>query len=292
MHPESTAEFKIPPHVSGPPRIEYAALSDVGKVRRNNEDHFLVCRLCKSLDVLDTSLIGEADGRRDERAGYVLLVADGMGGVAAGERASAAVVRGVRTHLIETAKWFFSLDDPDEAVRISLLRESLEGLDRQLIDEADRDPTLAGMGTTLTAAGILAGAAFILHVGDSRAYLLRDGELAQLTRDHTVAQQLLDAGLLRPEEARSHRLRHVLTNSLGGRPGVSGEVINLRLRAGDRLVLCTDGLHDEVADEGIEAALRAHPGAGDACRALVDAALQQGGRDNVTVIVANYAGTA
>src|SRR5262249_54896057 len=161
--------------------------------------------------------------------GYLLLVADGMGGVGGGEHASATVVRGVKRHLMETAKWFFRLDDPDENVRIRLLKESLEGLDRQLIEEARRDPALAGMGTTLTAAGIVDGAAFIVHVGDSRVYLLRDGQLEQLTRDHTVVQKLLDAGLVTPEGARSHRMRHVLTNSVGGSPGVSGEIVKLRL---------------------------------------------------------------
>jgi protein phosphatase len=263
-------------------------LSDVGKVRHNNEDHFLVCRLRKSLEVLDTNVDEARDGRNSEREGYILLVADGMGGVAGGERASALVVQGVKRHLIETSKWFFSLEDPDENVRIRLLRETLERLDGELIEEAKNNPSLTGMGTTMTAAAIIDGAAFIVHVGDSRVYLLRDDAIEQLTRDHTVAQQLLDAGLLKPEEMKSNRLRHVLTNSLGGTRGVRGEIVKLHLRDGDRLLFCTDGLNDMVGDDSIAQILRENPHASAACRALVDAALGQGGRDNVTVIVANY----
>jgi protein phosphatase len=132
------------------------------------------------------------------------------------------------------------------------------------------------------------GAAFIVHVGDSRVYLLRDGQLEQLTQDHTLVQRLLDAGLLKPDEAKGHRMRHVLTNSVGGSPGLSVQIVKLRLRDGDRLLLCTDGLNDMVPDDRIREVLLAHGQPGEACRALVDTALLQGGRDNVTVIVANY----
>jgi protein phosphatase len=291
MPPEPTTEIDRPALAGARPRawrLESAALSDVGKVRPNNEDHFLICRLCKTLQVLHTNVAEVANSPHAEQEGYLLLVADGMGGVAAGEHASATVVRGVQRHMLETSKWFFRLDDPDEDVRVRLLKETLEGLDRQLIDEAKQDPSLSGMGTTLTAAGIVDGAAFIVHVGDSRVYLYRDGGLEQVTQDHTVVQKLLEAGLLKPEEVRSHRMRHVLTNTLGGSRGVCGEIHNLRLRAGDRILLCTDGLNDMLDDEAIARLLVANPRPDDACRALVDAALQGGGRDNVTVIVANY----
>jgi protein phosphatase len=291
MFSEPTTEVEVPalaPTSGSQWNVEHAALSDVGKVRRNNEDHFIVCRLRKSLEVLDTNVVEEQDGHDAERDGYLLLVADGMGGVAGGERASAFAVQGVKRHLMETAKWFFRLDDPDEDVQIRLLRESLEHMDRELVEEAKNDPALRGMGTTLTAAGIVDGAVFIVHVGDSRVYLLRADVLEQLTQDHTVAQKLLDAGLLKPEEVKSHQLRHVLTNSLGGTLGVRGEIVKMRLRDGDRLLLCTDGLNDMLSDDSIAGILRENPQATAACRALVDAAIQQGGRDNVTVIVANY----
>jgi PPM family protein phosphatase len=113
-----------------------------------------------------------------------------------------------------------------------------------------------------------------------------------LTRDHTVAQQLVDAGIIGPEEARSHRLRHVLTNVVGGKPGVRGEIVKLRLGDGDRLLLCTDGLHEMVSEDRIAQILESEPRPDNACRALVKEALRNGGRDNVTVIVANHSLTA
>jgi PPM family protein phosphatase len=286
--PSTVDTLPLTPAKPGAGRVECAGLSDVGKVRPNNEDQFLICRLCKSLEVLQSSLPPEAGAALTDRPGYLLVVADGIGGSGGGERASAVVVEEAKRYVLQTAKWFFSLDDPGEEVRLRLLRESLERVDRRLIAEAEANPALAGMGTTLIAATVVSGDVFMLHVGDSRAYLFRDGELSQLTRDHTLAQHLLDAGVLQPAQAKVHHSRHVLTNALGGTPGVKGEIVKLRLADGDRLLLCTDGLSDMVGDEQIAELLRAHPRPEEACRALVSAALDHGGRDNVTVIVAAY----
>ena len=218
-------------------RIEFGAWSDIGKVRPSNQDQYLIARLRKSVDVLAASLPPEECSPLVTREGYLFLVADGMGGHAGGDRASALVVREAITHVVETAKWFFRLDDPDEEVRLRLLRESLEKVDRKLIEEGKNDPALTGMGTTLTALSILGADGFIVHVGDSRAYLFRDSVLEQLTRDHTVVQELVRQGLISAEDARTHRLRHVLTNVLGGKPGVEGEIVKLRLADGDRILL-------------------------------------------------------
>ncbi len=266
-------------------RIEFGARSDVGKVRPNNQDQYLIARLRKSVDVLAASLPPEQGLPPASRDGYLLLVADGMGGHAGGDRASAFVVKETIKHVVETAKWFFRLDDPDEEVRLRLLREALEKVDRQLIEEGENDPSLAGMGTTFTALSILGADGFIVHVGDSRAYLFHEGVLEQLTRDHTVVQELVRQGLISPEDARKHRLRHVLTNALGGMPGVQGEIVKVRLADGDRLLLCTDGLHGLVSNDQIGEILRTFPSPEEACRELIDAALAQGGRDNVTVVV-------
>jgi PPM family protein phosphatase len=219
----------------------------------------------------------------------VFLVADGIGGAAAGERASAFVVQEAKKHMLFTAKWFFRLDDPDEEVRLRLLRESLERLDRALIEEAEMDPSLTGMGTTLTAASSIGLDLFLVHVGDSRAYIFRAGQLEQLTRDHTVAQDLVDGGLLEPEQAKTHRSRHMLTNAIGGRPGVRGEVMKVRLASHDRLLLSTDGLHDLVSNDRIAKVLGLPAEPDAVSKALVEAALDQGGRDNITVVVADYA---
>ncbi len=267
-------------------RLEFSARTHVGKVRPNNEDQYLIVRGTKALDVLDTSLSPEQRPVLHTREGYFLMVADGMGGCPAGERASALVVSESVKHLVETAKWFFRLDDPDEDVRIRSLREGLERLDRKLIEEGEHDPALAGMGTTLTAVSIVGSDVFIVHVGDCRAYLWRDGQLEQLTRDDTRAQELVDSGLLRPEEVRKHRLRHVLTNVIGGRPGVEGEMLALRLLDGDRILLCTDGLYEPVPDPQIVEVLSRCSDPAQASHALVEAALNAGGPDNITVVVA------
>jgi PPM family protein phosphatase len=273
----STAPFDV--------RIEFGAWSDIGKVRPTNQDQYLVARLRKSVDVLAASLPPEQCAPLVTHDGYLFLVADGMGGRAGGDRASSLVVQEAITHVVETAKWFFRLDDPDEEVRLRLLRESLEKVDRKLIEEGKNDPALAGMGTTLTALSVLGADGFIVHVGDSRAYLFRAGALEQLTRDHTMVQELVRQGLISSEDARTHRLRHVLTNVLGGVPGVAGEIVKLRLADGDRVLLCTDGLHGSVPDDQIGEILGSLLSPEEACRDLVEAALSRGGRDNVTAVV-------
>jgi protein phosphatase len=289
---DSTDEFPVPTESAALPKVpvQFGALSHVGKVRKNNEDQYLVARLKKTLEVLQGS--SPAAEGLEELDSYMFLVADGIGGAEAGEHASAFVVREAKKHLLFTAKWYFRLDDPDEEVRLRLLRESLERMDRTLIEEAQMDPSLAGMGTTLTAAGSFGLDLFLVHVGDSRAYLFRDGNLEQLTRDHTLAQDLIESGLLEPEEAKTHRSRHVLTNALGGMSGVHGEVIKVRLVHGDRLLLSTDGLHDLVEHDRIRDLLHLHTDPKAACQALVEAALDQGGRDNITTIVAAFGGAA
>src|SRR5262249_3202976 len=159
-------------------------------------------------------------------------VADGLGRHAAGEHASALVIQEVKKFVLLSAKWFYRLDDPDEDVRLRLLREGLERIDRRLLAEAEGDASLAGMAASLTAACSIGTALFFVHVGDSRAYLYRGGRLGQLTHDHTLAQKMVDVGLFRPEDVKTARVRHVLLNVLGGQPGVEAETGKLRLADG------------------------------------------------------------
>jgi serine/threonine protein phosphatase PrpC len=289
LHSGDDTTIVIPPAATGPAKVwlEFAAQTHIGKVRPQNEDQYLIARLSKALVLLATSVPAEQRTEISDREGYLLLVADGMGGHAGGERASAFIVNEALHYLMETAKWFFQLDDPDDNVRLRLLREGLERADRKLIEAAKRDPALTGMGTTLTAVSLIGADAFLVHVGDSRAYLLRKGRLEQLTRDHTHVQKLVELGLLKPEQARTHRLRHHLTNALGGMPGVEGEIMKFRLADGDRLLLCSDGLTEPIRDDRIAEMLGQFPNPEDACRALIEAALNAGGPDNITVVVAN-----
>jgi protein phosphatase len=256
-------------------------------VRSKNEDQYLIARASKSLQVLQSSLAPPDVAQVPDEEGYLMLVADGIGGHAAGERASALVVNEVQRLVVATFKWFFHLGDPDEAARARTIQEGLDRLDRQLFAEGRADPSLAGMGTTLTAANLVGAELTVVHVGDSRAYLFRGGRVEQLTQDHTIVQALVNAGLIRPEEARLNPFGHVLTNALGGSsPGVRGEIRRLPLANGDRVLLCTDGLTDLVSDDRIADMLALHAEPEEACRALVDAALARGGRDNISVVLA------
>jgi serine/threonine protein phosphatase PrpC len=288
-NPASADTIQMPAPEIGVPAtpLTFAAKTNVGLVRTNNEDQYLIVRLRKALDILDTSLDADDRPQLADQEGHVFLVADGIGGRAGGERASAIVVREATHYLLGAAKWFFRLDDPDEHVRLRLLREALDRIDRQIIEAGEDNPALTGMGTTLTAVSIVGRDLFIVHIGDSRAYLYHDGQLKQLTTDHTLTQELVDQGVLTPDQAKTHRLHSVLTNALGGKPGVDADIVKLRLADGDRVLVCTDGLSELVDDGEIAQLLSRHSAPEPACEALVAAALDAGGLDNVTVIVVN-----
>jgi protein phosphatase len=271
-------------------RLEYCAQTHPGKVRSNNEDHYLVARLAKSMTICETSLPGGAGKTLfSGEEGYLMIVADGMGGHAAGERASALAVESVERFVLNTLKWFLHLGGNEEHELFHELRQALEYADRAVIDRARSDATLHGMGTTMTMAYTVGTDLFIVHAGDSRAYLFHDGALEQLTSDHTLVQALITGGAISPEDAKHHRRRNVVTNVVGGpNKGVFAEIHKLKVADGDLLLLCTDGLSEPVADETIGEILGSADGPEDACARLVDRALALGGPDNVTAVVARY----
>lgn len=271
-------------------RVEVGGLSHPGKVRDNNEDQFLVAKLAKSMRVCLSSLPDAGATHFSDEEGYLFVVADGMGGAAAGEQASALAVQTVEGFVLDTVKWFLHLGGQEQATLASELRGALERADRTVIERARADARLAGMGTTLTLAYSVGRDLFVVHAGDSRAYLLRDGQITQLTTDHTLAQIMVEGGALSAEAARRHRARNVVTNVVGGpNPGVRAEIHKLLLEDRDTLLLCSDGLSGPVPDDRITAALQ-QPGDPDAtCRQLVDLALEAGAPDNVTVVLARYA---
>jgi PPM family protein phosphatase len=270
--------------------VDVGALSHVGKVRKNNEDHFLVGRLGRSLEPMMTNVPPEFLPQRLDEVGYGFLVADGMGGAVAGEVASALAVNVLIEVVGETAAWGRRIDADEAQALMERLGNYYNEIHSRLIEEAQSDPRLAGMGTTLTVAYSFCKDLFVAHVGDSRAYLFRQGELHQLTCDHTLAQALAARGQIAPEAVAGHRFKHVLTNVLGGHAGpVQTEIQHIRLEQGDRLLLCSDGLTDMVSDAQIAHVLSHIQGSDQVCRALVDLALEAGGRDNVTVVSARYA---
>ena len=291
-YPISTSPTDGPPPrvASATVRADLAGLSDVGRVRPNNEDHFLVVRFDRALQTLLTNLPEGLVPPRAEEVGYGMVVADGMGGMAAGEVASRLAIRTLVDLALSTPDWVLKKGTPEIERVMQRMAERYRRVDEALSEEAQADPGLSGMGTTMTLACSIGSDLVLAHVGDSRAYLMRSGELHLLTRDHTLVQELVDRGVVRPEDASTHPFRHVLTRYLGGGRGdiVTEEVQRISLADADQLLLCTDGLTDLVDATTIGAILRSAVSSKDACETLVEAALQKGGKDNVTVVLARY----
>ena len=266
-------------------RLTCAGVSHPGKVRQNNEDHFLIAKLAKSMKILQTNLTQMNATRFSDEDGYLLVIADGMGGAAAGERASALAVLSIEQFALNTLKWFFHLGGKGESVLLDELRQSVEAADRSILDASQADRHLAGMGTTLTVGYCVGADLYVVHAGDSRAYLAREGHLEQVTCDHTLVQLLVENGLITPEAAKTHARRNVVTNVVGGpQAGVHSEIHKIRLRQGDVFLLCSDGLTEVVNDDKIGETLNR----GDSPKVLADRLIEQalaaGAPDNVSVV--------
>ncbi len=270
-------------------RVDCAGLSDRGRVRQDNQDHFYLGRLGRFSETLSTSLPAGELPNRLEQAGHVAVVADGMGGHAAGEVASRTAIIVFFHLLFDTPDWVLKVDDESARKILDRVGDRYRSLDSLLDERSQIDPSLRGMGTTMTLTYSIGYDLFLAHAGDSRAYLCRDGALQQLTRDHTRVQELVDAGMLTREEAATHRLRNVLTNVLGGGvPLTDVDLHRIALVAGDTVLLCSDGLYDVVKQEELAGILGAAPSAAAACRLLIDLALERGAPDNVTAVVSRY----
>jgi protein phosphatase len=272
-------------------QVEFAALSHPGKVRSNNEDHFLVTRFGRFFERLQTNLPEGEIPARSAEVGYAMFIADGMGGHSAGEIASKLAISTFVGLVLNVPDWILRLDEESYEQEIRERATERYGQVKEVMsDRAEADPALRDFGTTMTMALSLGQSLFIAHIGDSRAYLFRQRMLCQMTRDHTLAQALADAGHITHEEIASHRLRHVLLKSLGpqcekAQPDVLQPVT---LADGDCLLLCTDGLTDMISDEKITEILGKGEAADKLCQELVEQALEAGGKDNVTVVVARY----
>jgi serine/threonine protein phosphatase PrpC len=269
--------------------IDSFGMSDRGRVRPDNQDHFYIGKLGRFSQTLATSLpAGELPSRLEE-AGHVAVVADGMGGHAGGEVASRTAIIVFFHLLFDTPDWVLRVDDESATKILDRVTDRYRSLDSLLDERARVDPNLRGMGTTMTLTYSLGFDLFLAHAGDSRAYLCRDGSLRQLTRDHTRVQELVDAGMMTREEAATHRLRNVLTNVIGGGvPLTDVDVHRVPLASKDIVLLCSDGLYDVVKDDELASILAAAATAQVACRTLIDLALERGAPDNVTVIVSRY----
>ncbi len=270
-------------------QVEFGALSNQGKVRTNNEDSYLAVKLSRTLTPVLTNVPDKYLPVPFEENGYGMVVADGMGGQAAGEVASRTAIQVLMNLTTKAPKWTLKLDDDEAKELMAQGINFYKKIDYKLSERAKTEPALNGMGTTMTGTYSVGRNLFIVHVGDSRAYLFRDSKLYQMTRDQTVAQALADTGQIAETDISKHPLRHMLTNAMGSRDGdVVAEIQQLKLADGDRILLCSDGLTEMVKDEAIADTLLRIPASANACQALVELALQNGGKDNVTVVIARY----
>jgi PPM family protein phosphatase len=274
-----------------PPRalsVKAFGITDKGKVRTTNEDQFLIAELTKAMRVWQTSL-PEPKLQVGEEHAHLFLVADGMGGHRAGERASALAVVAIEHFTLNTFKWFFGSDRSEAQKALAQFQSALTQADARILEEATDHPELSGMGTTVTMAFHLGAQLCVVHVGDSRAYVYRDGELEQLTQDHTLMADMVRSGALRPDEVATHRLRHVITNVVGGQElGVTVEARAFEVQAGDRLLLCSDGLTEMVTNEAIAATLDAEPAPEGAAKKLLAQATEAGAADNITLLIVRF----
>ena len=263
--------------------VGIVAATHVGHKRSRNEDHFAVFRRTRDCQMLISNLPSDDVALVEDHA-YGLVVADGMGGAEFGDFASQLAIETILQAAGLATSWvmkFKDLDAQKMKERTSAYVDRIQDAFRHYGAEEMGKKT---MGTTLTAAYLIPPHVIIGHIGDSRAYVFRKGVLSQLTQDQTLAQSLIDAGAAKSAVS---GLRHILINSLGSKKShVDADVLHVQLESGDRVLICTDGLTDMVNDEAISQTLTAEHNLQTACDVLIDAALDAGGKDNITLVIA------
>jgi protein phosphatase len=271
-------------------QMDCFGITHAGLKRPTNQDHYLIADLNKSMRVHGTSLRLDHESHiYGGSQGKLLLVADGMGGHAEGERACAIAVDQLTSYVLNSLGWCFRLEEDSERDFAEELKHALETCQKSIERVADNHPEMQGMGTTLTMVYIVWPRAFVVHVGDSRCYLLRNGQMDQITVDHTMSEILSKSGKMTREDARHSPMGHVLVNVLGGRThDLFVDVDKLTLKRDDTLLLCTDGLYDMIDDETLREELRSGSNAEAVCQNLVELANKNGGKDNITVIVSRF----
>jgi protein phosphatase len=271
-------------------QVDLAAQSHQGFVRDNNEDHYLVVKINRSLETVLTNMAEGSLPKHFSETGYGMVVADGMGGMAAGEVASRVALLTLVELVAQTPDWIMKMNQEENApIVMRRMTRRFRQIDDELRELGETTRSFHGMGTTLTAAVTLGTDIFLGHIGDSRAYLLRGQKLHQLTKDHTLAQALIDAGISGPDDTSTRAMRHVLTAALGSTgERTDPQVQRLHLSDGDQLLLCTDGLSEMVADDSIASILKDADSSEAACQGLINLALAGGGIDNITVVLARY----
>jgi PPM family protein phosphatase len=273
-------KFFAPP--SPPLQIQFGAATHTGFVRSNNEDHYAILKRRRTNELIRTNL------PQDELVLSVdttfgLVVADGMGGPCFGELASRLALQRMFELAEQATSWVTKFTDLEVQQIRERVKAYIQEIQSTLRKHIDANPGLIGMGTTWTSAHIMLPHVVVAHIGDSRAYLCHRGELIQITRDETMAQAYIDAGM-DPNSVK--RFQHVLLNNLGDADQVTAQVYQFTVAPGDHILLCTDGLTNMVVDQEIAAILQQSLIPQIACDSLINAALDKGGRDNITIVLA------
>lgn len=294
MNNETAGKVTLPEHIevqrlSSLVQAEFGALTHPGRVRPNNEDHYLIMRLGRDQETLLTNLTAGKVTQSFREWGYVMCVADGLGGEAKGELASSLALSAAVQLVLRFGKWNLRIDDETAKEVMERAKLLYARVSEVVAQRAESDPWTQRMATTLTTAFSAGNELFVAHVGDSRAYLLRNWQLHRLTHDQTYAQLLADAGQISQAEVDTHHMRHILVEAIGiGEGKLDVQVKRLQLDDRDGLLLCSDGLTNMVEEEQILDILNDNANPQKACAALVNAALENGGRDNITVLFARY----
>lgn len=271
------------PGPSGDVIVHVFGRTDVGRVRDHNEDSFLVA----DLSTENASLQPEVRTHHIGAAGTLFMVADGLGGAAAGEIASDLAINTVYEEVRD--RWAKG-EHRDAQAFASALKAATDAANSKIYTYALEHPEHRGLGTTATVAGVLGDTVYLAQVGDSRAYLVRDGEAQQITKDQSLMARLVEAGEMTQEEADRSERRNIILQALGPEPSVRIDLTHQQLRRGDMLVLCSDGLSGLVKKEEIAEVVTGTDDLVQACKELIDRANENGGPDNITAIVAKFDG--
>jgi serine/threonine protein phosphatase PrpC len=284
----TSPELQAPPLPDRKPsdeEMDIYGLTHPGKVRSENQDQFLVCSLRKEAVVHLTSLAETGNlTAGSERVALLMMVADGVGGGLRGAEASRIALEAVTRYVSRCMACYYAATTGEDRDFFAALQDGALQCHAEILRRGEEDPDYRGMATTLTLYLGHWPRAYLLQVGDSRCYLLRGEKLTQISRDQTMAQELIDAGVMRPADTAGTRLEHTLSSSIGGRQ-TAPVVTRFELTWDTVVLLCSDGLTRHVSDERIAQRLRETRSSKEACEALLADALQGGGSDNITIVV-------
>lgn len=282
---ETSAPSKSPSSDNAPVNIDCFGMTDVGRCRQTNQDHFLIADLQKHMRIQSSSVPINPDQVFGQTMGKLMLVADGMGGANAGEVASELAVDSMAKFLLTSMHWLIHPAQPEIDQFVEDLKAAARFSHEVVRDDANRDPARRGMGSTLTVAYLIWPMLYVLHVGDSRCYVLRDDTLELVTKDQTLAQHLFEHGHLSQAEFEKSQFHNVLMSAIGAETDLNAVVYRRRLTTGDKLLLCSDGVNAHLNDNEIEQFLGESTSPESICEKIIAEVNQRGGKDNVTVIV-------